>query len=690
MLTFLHRTKPPHKTISKGSRSWKPSLEVLEDRTLLTAIVDLGVLEGHTNSIAWGINNFGQVVGTSYEHALFFGGRAFLYGSGTMTDLGTLGGTSSYGSSINNSGQVAGGSETVGGQRHAFRYSGGVMTDLGTLGGHSFGIGINDAGQVVGDSELFIGGRSRGHAFLSSGGAMTDLGILGTDGSSTAYGINNAGQVVGASETGDRDNYHAFVYSGGTMIDLGTLGRSSHGYGINDHGQVVGVWESASDVSHAFLYSGGTMTDLGTLGGAHSEARGINNAGQVVGESWTLTTVEHAFLYSGGRMIDLNDLLPADSGWELVSAFDINDAGQIVGFGFHEGQNRAFLLTLSDVVATSLTSNAVTGRVDFQYTVSGSQLARDTTAQLYWATGTTTDTILEPATTPITIPRTTPLDTAVTLHVGADDFPGGAPAGARYLIAIVDPDNLIDESDETNNLESLGLTAPTVTFLNVDNPTIGQAYEIVVQITNNSPIYRTFTLRANEYHPPLLPPPLDQPIAATDPQVVTLGPFEQREISLGTFAHSWEWIDPINPVVPVLETLNEMTESITTAFAAGRFDLLLEGLGGFLGRLYSMFDLAGDWVTGLSAQRSDTYWYTLEVDGVRVPGEFFEVTITVPLEYQAYHLAYLAASSAARLSIDAAIGALILQQYELAIGLLGSAYFEFELARAAYDRAVIA
>ena len=53
----------------------------------------------------------------------------------TVTDLGSLGGGSSVGLDINNSGQVTGYSTLPSGATHAFLYSGGVMTDLGTLGG---------------------------------------------------------------------------------------------------------------------------------------------------------------------------------------------------------------------------------------------------------------------------------------------------------------------------------------------------------------------------------------------------------------------------------------------------------------------------------------------------------------------------------------------------------------------------
>jgi hypothetical protein len=43
--------------------------------------------------------------------------------------------------------------------------------------------------------------------------------------------------------------------------------------------------------------------------------------------------------------MDLNDLIPTNSGWELIEARSINAAGQIVGWGMHAGRTNAFLLT---------------------------------------------------------------------------------------------------------------------------------------------------------------------------------------------------------------------------------------------------------------------------------------------------------------------------------------------------------
>ena len=44
-------------------------------------------------------------------------------------------------------------------------------------------------------------------------------------------------------------------------------------------------------------------------------------------------------------MVDLNTLIDPLSGWELLDASDINDAGQITGQGLIGGQYHAYLLT---------------------------------------------------------------------------------------------------------------------------------------------------------------------------------------------------------------------------------------------------------------------------------------------------------------------------------------------------------
>jgi probable HAF family extracellular repeat protein len=105
-----------------------------------------------------------------------------------------------------------------------------------------------------------------------------------------------------------------------------------------------GIGEVIVGATHAVLWSDGEIIDLGTLGGATSRAYGVNNRTQVVGTAPTADGSEHAFLWQEGLIVDLNDVVPADSGWTLTTAFGIDQQGAIVGDGNHNGQRHAFLL----------------------------------------------------------------------------------------------------------------------------------------------------------------------------------------------------------------------------------------------------------------------------------------------------------------------------------------------------------
>jgi probable HAF family extracellular repeat protein len=101
-----------------------------------------------------------------------------------MTDLGTLGGTISYGEAINASSQVVGQAYLSGNAAaHAFLYSNGTMSDLNAMIGPAaslytlvIALGINDSGQIVANG--YINSTEQGVVLLltptNSWGNSTD------------------------------------------------------------------------------------------------------------------------------------------------------------------------------------------------------------------------------------------------------------------------------------------------------------------------------------------------------------------------------------------------------------------------------------------------------------------------------------------------------------------------------------
>jgi probable HAF family extracellular repeat protein len=306
-------------------------------------VTDLGILSGDTTSEGRALSPAGQVVG-DVEYNL----QGFVWSpSQGMLGLPHLkGGRYSAAMGINATGLIAGYADYNSIEStHAVLWTHSGIQDLGTMPGgtESWADAINVSGQVVGASNS---ATTSPNAFLwSKDRGMQNLGVLPNGYYSEAFGINNLGQVVGMSNT-IALSWHAFSWSKSAgMRDLGTLdtgkNTSATANAVNDSGQVVGTSTCGSSCVHAVLWSSSGMQDLGILpGSSASGANSINNKGQVVGVSG------HAFIWTQtAGMQDLNSLIDATSGWTLLFAYAINDAGQITGSGLINGESHAFLLT---------------------------------------------------------------------------------------------------------------------------------------------------------------------------------------------------------------------------------------------------------------------------------------------------------------------------------------------------------
>jgi probable HAF family extracellular repeat protein len=312
-------------------------------------------------STAYDLNIHGEVVGyMDTGNAL----RAFLFSNGSLTDLGTLGGTSSIASSINDHGQIVGNALLADGTSRGYLYSGGTMTALPSTS-YTQAAAINNAGTIAGSVSVDWPYANPQHAFTYANGTYTDLGIFPYGDASYAAAINNRGDVVGAATTYvdglPNIPVNPFLYHNGTMTDLGNLGGIWTGaLSINDRGQIVGYagLEGIGGNLYpqtAFLYENGVMRDLGGLvdnpnRDFSSVARDINNLGQIVGGAGVAFGTEHGFLYDDGKMTDLNDLIDPASGWVIKEAAAINEVRQIAATACKDGLCYAVRLDLVPAV----------------------------------------------------------------------------------------------------------------------------------------------------------------------------------------------------------------------------------------------------------------------------------------------------------------------------------------------------
>jgi len=312
-------------------------------------------------NLAYGLNDNGTVVGQSYNSVSGTKEAVKWNSNGTIQSLGFAG----LARAVNNNGTIVGetGSailQTPNG--NAFSWQSGVTTNLGTLGGaYSGAYDINDSGVITGFANIdplgFNPAVYRTHAFKYANGTMGDLGtVWSPTGYSRGHGINDAGEIAGRASITDFENSqkHQTTWdtSGTISVHNTSVGAYSTAQQINNSGIAVGLAydsNAAYNLDRAVVWDGSAFHFMDDLGSGFGRAWSINDTGVIVGHSFEaggladkLATVS----FDGLSVIKLSTLVDNLAGWSVLSdAYDVNELGQIVGYGTYNGEELALLLS---------------------------------------------------------------------------------------------------------------------------------------------------------------------------------------------------------------------------------------------------------------------------------------------------------------------------------------------------------
>jgi len=268
---------------------------------------------GGNNAIATGVNHLGDVVGFAGDAQGVVWVVKWVNGAGTPVGIEKVGkidqGEPFGDPSINDGGTIA----FTSANKEPVVWVNGKLRPLdpGNFGGVS---GMGDGGDVVGHAGKHNGTYQA--TVWKFTGADYSAGVnIGDDsqggpayrGSGFASDINRRSEVTGNFLDGS--NYQAFLWTNNRVISLTSEFMQGASYAVNDHGHVVGFFAPASNQRKPFLYEGSNGT------------------------------------FEPDKWVNLQTQIDPAVGWDLQEAHDINDQGQIIGFGYYQGQGRAFLMT---------------------------------------------------------------------------------------------------------------------------------------------------------------------------------------------------------------------------------------------------------------------------------------------------------------------------------------------------------
>ena len=237
------------------------------------------------------------------------------------------------------------------------------------------GTAINSAGQITGHGYfpahwMF---RATGSDVLSIPGISGDYEVanaIDEDGDVFGYTVRASGGTAAVRYanalpiellnqlSAPSSAWAADPVNGGDALDAayGTNGTQVVGYGHAGNGTVRGFVLTSSTsgfpgsgaISQIPMIPKYPANDANHAIAAHA----INRNGMVAGTVYdpSVSYPVGAFVWIDGvGTVDLNDFVDPASGWNLQGAFSINDSREVVGWGYLDGHQRAFKMTVPDM-----------------------------------------------------------------------------------------------------------------------------------------------------------------------------------------------------------------------------------------------------------------------------------------------------------------------------------------------------
>ena len=272
-----------------------------------------------------------------------------LAGSSWATAIVTIdppGSTFTLARGINNLNQIVGTYVDSSQVQHGFLLVNGTLTNIDVPGASGTAAqGINDNGDVVG--RFFLNGS---HGFLLKDGVFTQFDPPGST-LTAASGINDSGQIVGFY-TDANNNGHGFTLINGVFTTIDAPGAVETTLKkINNRGDISGTYTDSDQVRHGLLIKNGIQQTIDVPNAAYTDLRGINDSDQLAGGySDSLEGIELGFLDTNGEFSTIN--FPQAVGGLAIEA--LNNAGMLVGdYGDGEGTFHGFLQTNSPAAYVS-------------------------------------------------------------------------------------------------------------------------------------------------------------------------------------------------------------------------------------------------------------------------------------------------------------------------------------------------